>query len=165
MEFGWPEKIPDSVCSLPHTVDIDRMSLIAIVEGDTSQMSTEHPRRTMNSTPFWLLLRLHRRTKSRNGKLRQTKIKRPLLETYLTSPLIRKSRMSGPPVPAAVALADAQVLGHFERRAAYPADDTRTIAAGQRVIHFTCTRGAVEQRRIMTVRWHGRRLSHKFPRL
>ena len=62
------------------------------------------------------------------------------------------------------ALADAEIFGHFQRRATDAADNGRAITAGQRINHLAGTVGAVEPGMVTTLSVCLRRFSHQFPR-
>ena len=62
--------------------------------------------------------------------------------------------------------ADAEVLGHFERRAAHPADYRRAVAASERIVHLARAVGTVQFRRMRrAVGGCFGSLSHMFRRL
>lgn len=62
------------------------------------------------------------------------------------------------------ALADAEIFGHFQRRATDAADNGRAVATGERIIHLAGAIGAVEPGMVTTVSGCWRRLSHQLPR-
>src|ERR1700722_2355665 len=66
----------------------------------------------------------------------------PLTRSWMWT-MARRYRVSAGRIP----LSDSEFVGGFQRRAAAPADDRRTIPAGKRISHFFGTIRAVQRNR------------------